>query len=160
MLFFFPRGVLDEILNLIDSVSEGFPSYFSIQSFVFKSAADELAPILTRIYQTSFDTGQVPSDWRDAWIVPVFKKEDKHKAASYRPVSVTSITCMLLEHIVHSRQISIICAIGWSIIRGHCQALLSVDLDGTAYKFNFISRVDITRQKPSLSCQENSAVGG
>ena len=27
-LSFFPRGVLDEILNLIESVSEGFPSYF------------------------------------------------------------------------------------------------------------------------------------
>ena len=26
-LSFFPRGVLDEILNLIESVSEGFPSY-------------------------------------------------------------------------------------------------------------------------------------
>ena len=26
MLPFFPRGVLDEILNLIESVSEGFPS--------------------------------------------------------------------------------------------------------------------------------------
>ena len=29
MLSFFPRGVLDEILNLIESVSEGFPTYFS-----------------------------------------------------------------------------------------------------------------------------------
>ena len=28
MLSFFPRGVLDEILNLIELVSEGFPSYF------------------------------------------------------------------------------------------------------------------------------------
>ena len=27
MLSFFPRGVLDKILNLIESVSEGFPSY-------------------------------------------------------------------------------------------------------------------------------------
>ena len=27
MLSFFPRGVLDEILNLIESVSEGFPSF-------------------------------------------------------------------------------------------------------------------------------------
>ena len=27
MLSFFPRGVLDEILNLIELVSEGFPSY-------------------------------------------------------------------------------------------------------------------------------------
>ena len=30
MLSFFPRGVLDEILNLIESVSEGFPSYSGI----------------------------------------------------------------------------------------------------------------------------------
>ena len=28
VLSFFPRGVLDEILNLIESVSEDFPSYF------------------------------------------------------------------------------------------------------------------------------------
>ena len=27
MLSFFPRGVLDEILNLIESISEGFPSF-------------------------------------------------------------------------------------------------------------------------------------
>ena len=29
MLSFFPRGVLDEILDLIESVSEGFSSYSS-----------------------------------------------------------------------------------------------------------------------------------
>ena len=32
MLFFFPRGVLDEILNLIESVSEGFLPTFAISS--------------------------------------------------------------------------------------------------------------------------------
>ena len=30
VLSFFPRDVLDEILNLIESVSEDFPSYSSI----------------------------------------------------------------------------------------------------------------------------------
>ena len=34
MLSFFPQGVLDEILNLIESVSEDFPSY-SWDSFVY-----------------------------------------------------------------------------------------------------------------------------
>ena len=29
-VFFFPRDVLDEILDLIESVSEGFPTYSSI----------------------------------------------------------------------------------------------------------------------------------
>ena len=30
LLSFFPRGVLDVILNLIESVSEDFPSYSSV----------------------------------------------------------------------------------------------------------------------------------
>ena len=34
MLSFFPRGVLDEILNLIESVSEDFPSY-SFKKYFF-----------------------------------------------------------------------------------------------------------------------------
>ena len=33
VLSFFPRGVLDEILNLIESVSEDFPSYSCIDIF-------------------------------------------------------------------------------------------------------------------------------
>ena len=74
----------------------------SIRTFILKAAAAELAPILTRLYQLSLDTGDVPEDWRGAWIVPVFKKGEKHKAANYRPVSLTSVTCKVLKHIIHS----------------------------------------------------------
>jgi hypothetical protein len=45
-----------------------------IPSFILKSAADELAPILTQLYQFSLAEGEIPSEWRDAHIVPVFKK--------------------------------------------------------------------------------------
>ena len=57
----------------------------SIPAFILKAAAGELALILARIYQTSLDTGQVPSDWRDAWIVPVSKKRDKHRQRTIAP---------------------------------------------------------------------------
>ena len=40
MLSFFPRRVLDEILNLIESVSEEFPSYS------FKNVAKKLQDLL------------------------------------------------------------------------------------------------------------------
>ena len=40
VLSFFPRGVLDEILNLIESVSEGFPSY----SFFLHTLAISVGP--------------------------------------------------------------------------------------------------------------------
>ena len=42
MLSFFPRGVLDEILNLIESVSEGFPSYSWISDFGIKACETKL----------------------------------------------------------------------------------------------------------------------
>ena len=34
VLSFFPRDVLDEILNLIESVSEDFPSYSSLDQII------------------------------------------------------------------------------------------------------------------------------
>ena len=50
MLSFFPRDVLDEILNLIESVSEGFPSYSSIFFVLLKmnkSIAEQRIPCST-----------------------------------------------------------------------------------------------------------------
>ena len=41
MLSFFPRDVMDEILDLIESASEGFPTYFS------KSVRDALKRYFT-----------------------------------------------------------------------------------------------------------------
>ena len=40
VLSFFPRDVLDEILNLIESVSEDFPSYSKQTLAVFSAATD------------------------------------------------------------------------------------------------------------------------
>jgi len=42
----------------------------------------------------------LPKDWRDANIAPVYKKGDRHAAENYRPVSLTSVTSKLLEHII------------------------------------------------------------
>ena len=39
-------------------------------------------------------------DWKKANISCVFKKGDKHLASNYRPVSISSVCCKLLEHIV------------------------------------------------------------
>lgn len=78
----------------------------SIPTYILKVAAEELAPVLSKIFQTSLDTGEIPADWREAHIVPLFKKGDKHLASNYRPVSLTSVTCKILEHIVHSNIIN------------------------------------------------------
>ena len=67
-----------------------------------KACAVELHEVFTILFQTSLDLGVVPDEWKVAHIFPLFKKGDKTKAENYRPISLTSITCKLLEHIVHS----------------------------------------------------------
>jgi nitrate reductase gamma subunit len=51
--------------------------------------------ILTQIYRHSLDIGAVPQDWSDAWVVPIFKKGERHIPANYRPVSLTSIAIVV-----------------------------------------------------------------
>ena len=46
--------------------------------------------------------GDVPDEWQQANVSPVFKKGEKYDAANYRPVSLTCICCKTLEHILVS----------------------------------------------------------
>jgi hypothetical protein len=61
----------------------------------------QLAPILQNIFQVSIDTGDLTKDWRDANISSIFKKGDTHLPENYRPVSLNSVPCKLLEHIIY-----------------------------------------------------------
>ena len=74
----------------------------NLSARVLKEYAEELAPALTCIFQRSIDCGILPEDWRQANISPIFKKGDRTKASNYRPVSLTSICCKTLEHIIHA----------------------------------------------------------
>jgi hypothetical protein len=67
-----------------------------------KQYAGQLAPMLSYIYQQSLDRGEVPLDWRKAHVVPIFKKGDRSKPENYRPISLTSISCKIFEHILVS----------------------------------------------------------
>ena len=58
--------------------------------------------ILALIYNESLARGEVPDEWRQANVSPVFKKGEKYDAANYRPVSLTCICCKTLEHILVS----------------------------------------------------------
>ena len=64
--------------------------------------AEEIAPMLTTIFQTSLDTATVPSYWREALITPLYKKGPSNIPANYRPVSLTSVESKMLEHIIFS----------------------------------------------------------
>jgi hypothetical protein len=73
-----------------------------IKPLVLKELAIEIAPILRYIFQRSLDTGEVPRDWRDANVTPIYKKGSGLMASNYRPVSLTCICSKVLEHIIVS----------------------------------------------------------
>jgi hypothetical protein len=57
-------------------------------------------PCLSNIFQISVDSGTLPNDWLSANIAPVLKKGDVHAAENYRPISLTCVSCKILEHII------------------------------------------------------------
>ena len=78
----------------------------NISGIFIKSVCEEVVDVLVLIFQTSLDCGRIPTAWKEAFITPLFKKGDRSKPSNYRPVSLTSICCKLLEHVIHSNVIS------------------------------------------------------
>ena len=62
-----------------------------------KDHAEILAPALTAIFNKSMSEGVVPIDWKRANVTPIFKKGSKSDPGNYRPVSLTSIPCRVME---------------------------------------------------------------
>lgn len=78
----------------------------NIPARILREGADQLAPIFTLLFQATLHQGTIPAQWKSAFVTPLFKKGDKHQAVNYRPVSLTSISCKIMEHIIHSHVIS------------------------------------------------------
>ena len=64
--------------------------------------AEEIALMLTTIFQTWLDSATVPADWREALITPLYEKGPSNIPANYRPVSLTSVVSKMLEHVIFS----------------------------------------------------------
>ncbi len=93
------NGVRKLLARLVTSKA---PCPDAIPNTILKELATELAPALTSLYNQSITAGVVPVDWKKANISPIFKKDDKHQASNYRPVSLTCVCSKLLEHIIVS----------------------------------------------------------
>ena len=59
------------------------------------------AVVLASLFQQSYDTETLPSAWKLANVCAIFKKGSKADPKNYRPVSLTSLTSKVMEHIVY-----------------------------------------------------------
>ena len=60
--------------------------------------------VTARFLKETFNELAAGMAWRDALVVPSYKpgKNDRGIVENYRPISLTTVSCKLLEHIIHS----------------------------------------------------------
>lgn len=71
-----------------------------ISNNLLKQNSYFLAPQLTKLFQLSLDQGLVPQDWKDAHVIPIHKADRCDLANNYRPISLTSCVCKVMERFV------------------------------------------------------------
>ncbi|GAB0179592.1 mitochondrial enolase superfamily member 1 [Grus japonensis] len=92
-----PEIVRDLLLHL-DAYKSMGPN--GIHSRVLRVLADVIARPLSIIFQQSWESGEVPVDWKLANVVPIFKKGKKEDPGNYRLVSLTSVPGKIMEKIM------------------------------------------------------------
>ena len=94
----------DEIQCAIKKLKEGKaagPDEIST-AFIIRCESAILEP-LHIIFNKSLQLGEVPDIWRQANVTPIYKKGSKSVALNYRPVSLTSVVCKIMERILKDR---------------------------------------------------------
>ena len=71
---------------------DGTPSVF------LKKLYSSLSLPLSLLFQKSYNSGKLPSEWRIAYVVPIYKgRSKKSECRNYRPISLTSSVCKVKE---------------------------------------------------------------
>ena len=141
------EGVEKLLRNLNVSKASG-PD--NIPNTILKTCSTQLAPAVTHIFNLSVNTGTLPEDWKNADITPIFKKGNKHEAANYRPVSLTSVCCKTLEHIIcrhilnHLDEHRILTKLQHGFRSGHsCESQLVITMEDIMCKYDQKKQVDL-----------------
>jgi hypothetical protein len=100
LIYFSPDEIIKKI-NLLKTHSSPGPD--QITPKVLKELAHLLALPLSIIFNKSIQEGAVPEDWKMANVTPIYKAGDKTSASNYRPISLTSHICKIMERIINDK---------------------------------------------------------
>jgi hypothetical protein len=73
-----------------------------ISGEILKLGGEAMIAYLARLMDVTVNNAAIPSDWRTAIAVPIYKEGDQSLVSNYRPVSLTSVVCKKMEHVIAS----------------------------------------------------------
>ena len=68
--------------------------------YVLHAILDSLVVPLTLLYNKSLNQGIIPGTWKEATVIAIHNKGSKQQTCNYRPISLTSVICKMLEAII------------------------------------------------------------
>lgn len=84
------------------------PGADHIRSEMIKPIIHLVAPPITSLFNLCWRTSQVPTLWRIAQVIPIYKhKGTPDEPANYRPISLTSVFRKLLETCLHQELVDL-----------------------------------------------------
>ena len=97
-----PELVAKKIRAMKDNKSPGVDG---IPPKLLMETVDQISIPLARVFNLSLKEGVVPFEWKEANIIPLFKKGSRNKSENYRPESLTSVICKLLERLIKDHMV-------------------------------------------------------
>ena len=97
-----PELVAKKIKAMKDNKSPGVDG---IPPKLLMETVEQISIPLARVFNLSLTEGVVPFEWKEANIIPLFKKGSRNKSENYRPVSLTSVICKLLERLIKDHMV-------------------------------------------------------
>ena len=86
------------LLDRIDVSKSSRPD--KLPGRLLKCLAKKITPVVHYIFNQLLCTGELPIEWTQANVAPIFKRGSNLQAGNYRPVSLTCMACKLFEHII------------------------------------------------------------
>lgn len=102
-IIFEPTGIKKIIKNLKLSSSCGADG---ITSKFLKNTIEYCSIIFKYIFSQSLRSASLPQDWKMGKVVPIFKSGETHNPLNYRPISLTSIPCKIMEHVIFTHLVN------------------------------------------------------
>ena len=73
-----------------------------ISGEILKMDGGAMIPYLAQLLDITTNNGTLPGDWKRATVIPVHKGGYRSLVTNYRPVSLTSVVCKQMEHVIAS----------------------------------------------------------